>query len=75
MTPTALQKDARLIIRNFNAIDDVIMLPKGDATINMIQDNNRVLLTCNDNSVIGELKGMIDIDAITTIDYPLSLCR
>ena len=51
------------------------MLPKGDATINMIQDNNRVLLTCNDNSVIGELKGMIDIDAITTIDYPLSLCR
>ena len=63
-----LHKDARLFIRDFNVIDDVIVLPEGETTINRIQRNNRVLLTCNDDSVIGVLKGPLDIDAITTID-------
>ena len=63
-----LHKDARLFIRDFNVIDDVVVLPEGETTINRIQRNNRVLLTCNDDSVIGVLKGRLDIDAITSIN-------
>ena len=36
-----LHKDARLFIKDFNVIDDVIVLPEGETTINRVQGKNR----------------------------------
>ena len=63
-----LHENGRLIISDFNVIDDVILLPDGNGSIRSIQRPGAVLLRGDDGNVIGVLRGQFDIDAITTID-------